>query len=192
MSVLSLTAARAAGVGAELSDDALQDAIDEEEAWLARRIGQLAGERTQRFPLSALRPRSSELHLQRPTDAVAITSDGVLLDADTLELRPGGWVVAQLPEATRYSGVLEATYEPNDLDEVVRALKQLLGTQLAQVSSSGVSMEQIGTYMYQRAPGAAGARTRAGIVRGLREPSEATSMRLRSSVRYGLAGSLGR
>lgn len=195
MSVLSLTEARAAGLGEDLEAEALQDAIDEEEAWLTRRIGQLVGLRTQRFPLAYLRPTVSEVHLARPTVIDADfepRSDGTVLEVGTYELRPGGWVLALLPEGTRYVGITEVTYVPADELEVRRALKELVGLQLGKVGASGTSMEQIGTYMYQRAPAAASARARAAVLRSLREPRDASSMRMLPSRGHGLAGTLGR
>ena len=195
MSVLGMSEARAAGLGEDLSDDALQDAIDEEEAWLARRIGPLLGLRTQRFSLAYLRPTTSEVHLARPTildSSFAPTIDGTLLEAEGYELRPGGWVLALLPEGTRYGGILEVASVPSDENEVRRALKELLGLQLGKVGASGISMEQMGTYMYQRAPAGASARARASVVASLREPRGATSMRVLPSRGHGLAGSLGR
>jgi hypothetical protein len=56
VSLLLVDEVLAAGVGEALEGVALQAALDREEAWLARRIGPLAGERTQRFPLALLRP----------------------------------------------------------------------------------------------------------------------------------------
>lgn len=187
--VLLLEDARAAGIGAELSDTALQDAIDEQEAWLARRIGLLVGERTERFALAYMRPTTSELALQRPTDSVELVQDGTTLT--DFELRPGGWRVAQLPEGTRWAGVLEATYTPTDELEVRLALKKLVGLDVGVVSTGGLQAETIGTYAYQRAAGSA-TRSRASIVRSLREPPSASSLRLTSSVPHGLSGALGR
>jgi hypothetical protein len=189
MSVLEVLAAQAAGIGAELDTLTLQDAIDEEEAWLARRIGQLVGERTERLSLAYLSPRTSEVRLQRPTDEVAVKQDGVALA--TVELRPAGWVVANLPEGTRYAGILELTYTPTDELEVRRAVKQLLGLALSSQTAGGLTGETMGTYSYQRSAGTS-AKVRAAIVRSLQEPSSAGTTRLRSSVRHGLAGALDR
>jgi hypothetical protein len=187
--VLSLEEARAAGLGGALGDEALQDAIDEEEAWLAARIGPLVGERTERFSLAYIRPLSSSVRLRRRTTEVELEQDGVALP--TVELRADQRTVANLPEGTRYVGVLEATYTPNDELEVRRALKELLSLQLGVVDAGGVQMEQMGTYMYQRGAGTAG-RTRASIVRQLMGAPSAGSLRLTSSVRHGLAGALDR
>jgi hypothetical protein len=187
--VLSLEQARAANLGAGLSDAALQDAIDEEEAWLARRIGPLLGERTQVFQLAYLPPLTNSVKLKRPTDSVELEQDGEALTS--VQLRADQRTLATLPEGTRYVGVLEATYEPNDELEVRRALKELLSLQLGVVDGAGVQMEQMGSYMYQRGAGTA-SRTRASIVRSLIGAPTASSLRLRSSVPHGLAGQLGR
>lgn len=191
--VLSLEQARAANLGAGLSDDALQDAIDEEEAWLAspERLGPLVGERTETFPLAYLRPLSSEIRLRRPTAAVELTQDGEPLT--TVELRADGRRLAALPEGTRYVGVLAATYTPNDELIVRRALKALVALQLGDVQAAGMQMEQMGTYMYQRGAGTAG-RTRRSILRSLLGDANrgGTTLRMRSSVPHGLAGRLDR
>lgn len=189
MSLLTLAQARAAGLGLELADDDLQDAIDEEEAWLARRIGPLVGERTDRLPLAYLAPRGSEVQLHRPTDLVEVTQDGVALA--TVDLRPGGWYVAAQPEGERYTGVLEFTYTPNDELEVRRALKQLLGLTLSAQAAGGLTGETMGTYSYQRSA-TTSARVRKAVVRDLRTPPAAGTTRVRSTVPHGLAGSLGR
>lgn len=193
MSLLTVDEAQAGGIGADLTTEALQAAIDEEEAWLARRIGPLTGERTERFPLAALRPQSSEIRLARPIDAdgATLTIGGLELDEDAFEVRPGGWRIALLPEATRIGGITEVKYEPNDELEVKRALRELLAITLASQRAGGLQSEQIGSYSYQRAPGGS-SRGRRSILRGLREPLEPSSMRVHSSVRHGLAGALGR
>jgi hypothetical protein len=189
VSLLQVLDAQGAGIGGELDTLVLQDAIDEEEAWLARRIGQLVGERTERLSLAYLSPRTSEVHLQRPTDEVAVKQDGVTLA--TVELRPAGWLLANLPEGARFTGILEATYTPTDMLEVRRAIKQLLGLALSAQSAGGLTGETMGTYSYQRSAGTS-AKVRAAIVRSLQEPGSAGTTRLRSSVRHGLAGALER
>lgn len=195
MSLISPDDAIAAGLGVGMDEDALQDAIDEEEAWLARRIGQLVGERTERFPLAALRPGGAEIHLARPTDEVEVTQDDTDISTQ-VEVRGNGWVVAYVPGGgpqgyrfTGFPGVHAVTYTPTDELEVRRALKQLLALTMA--PPGGFSSEIMGSYSYSRAGGAA-TRIRRSIVRSLREPAAAGSTRIRSSVRHGLAGTLGR
>lgn len=189
MSFLTIAQARAAGLGLELSDTDLQDAIDEEEAWLAGKIGPLVGERTQLLPLAYLAPRSSEIRLKRPTDAVEVEQDGVALAE--VAVRPDGWHLAALPEGTRYRGVLAITYTPTDELQVRRALKQLLGLTLSAQQAGGLTGETIGTYSYQRSAGTS-ARVRKAIVRDLLTPPAAGTTRVRSTVPHGLAGLLER
>lgn len=189
MPILTPAEAQAAGIGLELSDEALEAAIAEEEAWLARRIGPLEGERTERLALAYLHPHSSEIRLRRPTDAVEVTQDDV--DLGTVEVRGLGWIVANLPEGTRYTGVVELTYTPNDLLEVRRAVKQLLQLSISAAAAGQLTGETIGTYSYQRSS-ATGAKARASVVEQLGMPAAAGSSRLRSSVRHGTAGLLDR
>lgn len=189
--VLQVEDARAANLGAQLSDNALQDAIDEEEAWLARRIGPLTGERIERFPLAYLEPLGSEVTLRRSTLAVVVEQDGVVLPG--VELRSDGRRLAALPEGTRYVGVLAVTYEPDDLLEVRRALKVLVGLNLGATETGGLQSETMGSYAYSRGTGGSSpGAIRAGLVRGLVGKPQAGSTRLLSSVKHDLAGHLGR
>lgn len=190
MSLLLVDEVLAAGVGEALEGVALQAAIDREEAWLARRIGQLEGERTERFPLVHIRPTTYEVHLRRPTDEVAVTEGGTDVSA-TCELRHYGWRVAKLPEGTHFLGVLECTYTPNDADEVQGALLELLSLRLGTTTSAGLAGEIMGSYSYTRAQGSS-TRIRESIVRSLSEPAGASSVRTPSSVLHGLAGQVGR
>lgn len=189
--VLTADQAVASGIGVGMVEEDLETAIDEEEAWLARRIGPLLGERTERFALAGLRPRTSTIRLRRPTDAVEATLDGVDLDPALLEVRGDGWEVASLPDATYYTGPLEVTYTPNDEVEVRRALRGLLALTLGDQAGGGLQAEIMGSYSYTRAAGSA-TRIRRSIVRSLQGPSQAGSTRLVSSVRHGVAGQLGR
>lgn len=197
MSLLTTEAATAAGVGLELSEEALQAAIDREEAWLARRIGQLEGERTETFPLVAIRPTSNELRLRRPTDEVQVTQSDFAGNSPaditgSVELRHYGWRVALLPNGYHYtSGPVDVTYTPNDELEVERALLQLVGLDLGTTTGGGLQSEIMGSYSYTRAAGSA-SRIRQSIVRELREPAAASSSRLLSSVPHGMAGRVGR
>jgi hypothetical protein len=190
MSVLLVDEALAANVGTELSGTALQDAIDREEAWLARRIGPLTGERTERFPLVHLRPGSHEVRLRRPTDAVEVLQDGVDITT-SCELRHDGWRVALLPEGEHFAAPLEVTYTPNDELEVQGALLELLSLRLGTTTGGGLQQEIMGSYSYTRAAGSA-TRIRHSLVRNLLEPASAGSSRLHSSVPHGLAGRVGR
>lgn len=198
MSLLTTDEAVAAGIGSHLSAEALQAAINEEEAWLARKLGgaPLTGERTESFPLSYLRVRSHEVRLARPADPEAdleVLSDGTDI-SDTVELRNGNRRVALVVAdgiASRISGAWAVTYTPGDELEVKRALKFLLAMTLGVQGGSGLQSEIIGSYSYTRAAGSATA-LRRSIVRELRGEPTAGSMRILSSVRHGLAGVLDR
>lgn len=196
MSVLLPTDALGAGVGLEMDPADLQDAIDREEAWLARRIGPLTGERTEDFPLAHIRPTVHEVRLRRPTDAVEVLQYDVnhANPADItgqVDVRGLGWRVAILPEGMHFYGPLAITYEPNDLLEVQRALLQLVGLSLGTTTGGGLQSEIMGSYSYTRAAGSA-TRIRRSIVRDLQTPPAAASSRLLSSVPHGLAGRVGR
>jgi|SRR6185369_11089752 len=196
MSLLTTDEATGAGIGAQLATADLQAAINEEEAWLARKLGgaPLEGERTERFPLSYLRVRSHEVVVARPIDlaeTLTVMSDGADI-SDTVEVRGDGRHVAlSIVDHIGYriTGAWEVTYTPGDLLEVKRALKALLGLSLG--TTGGLSSEIIGSYSYTRAAGSA-TKIRRSIVRDLRGEPSAASIRILSSVRYGLAGVLDR
>lgn len=197
MSLLTTAEAVAAGIGGHLSTEALQAAIDEEEAWLARKLGgPLEGERTETFPLSYLRVRSHEVRLRRaadPDEDLEVLSDGVDI-SDTVELRGGGHRVALVVEdrvGTRITGAWAVTYTPGDLLEVKRALKLLLGLSIGTQGGAGLQSEIIGSYSYTRAQGSA-TRLRRSILRDLQGEPGAGTIRILSSVRHGLAGVLDR
>lgn len=189
MSLLEPADLQDAGIGAELDEDVLQAAIDEEEAWLARRIGPLTGERTEHFALTYTTPLPVELRLRRPTATVEVEQDGEALG--TVEVRGDGYVVANLPLGTRFTGLLDVTYEPNDELEIKRALRQLIGLTLAAAAAPGLSAEVMGSYSYARGSGSI-TRARRQLLHELRGPSHPASLRLLSSVRHGLAGAIGR
>lgn len=199
MSLLTLEAARAAGLGGSLGDVALQAAIDQEEAWLARRIGPLTGERTEFFPYPYSRPTSNQIRLRRPTDdtfeATETDLNAVVVDVRAfLEVRHLGWRLGWLTRGDHLSvseGALDVTYTPTDELEVIRALQQLLGLTLSSVAAGGYQSEIMGSYSYTRAAGAS-TKLRKSILRDLGEPAEAGSTRLTSSIRHGLLGVLER
>ena len=116
----------------------------------------------------------------------------IALDEEGFTLRTGGWVLALLPEGTRWSADVEVDYSPTDELEVRRALKSLVGLTTTDQASAGMQSERMGSYSYDRGQAAARitARTRKSIVASLLKPPEASSMRLRSSVPHGLAGAL--
>lgn len=121
-------------IASGLSAAALQGVIDREEAWLARRIGPLTGERTQRMwpPAGDTGP----LWLQRATEVVVVESGGVTVDAlligdARVELRSGAWY-----------GPVDATYTPTDEPEVARVLIELV--RMAVTASPYVSEDSTG------------------------------------------------
>ena len=78
-SLVSIAEVRAL-INSRLGDVDLQAVIDREEAWLAGRVGPLAGQRTDTF-----RPGLGDttLYLRRRAESVVVTDDGVTLVADT-------------------------------------------------------------------------------------------------------------
>lgn len=149
MSTVLLSEARARpGISLPADDLVAQDIIDEQEAWLARRVGQLTGSRTETF-FVGLSATHGKLALGRYTDAVAVADNGVTIDPSRIVLIDSGSAVLLGPaELTPwwqgpYVGV---TYEPNDLDLVRKAIFDLLA--LTSTPVSGLSSEQIGSYSY--------------------------------------------
>lgn len=126
-----------------LTDEGLQAVIDREESWLARKIGPLAGERTQ-----TLRPPTGEtvLLIQRPTDAVEVSENSAVLAETSYFLR--GSAAIERVGAT-WGALVEVTYEPSDEPEVKRALIELVrGT----LSASPNSQENAGGHSTTRMP----------------------------------------
>lgn len=187
MSLLDFAMAREL-ISSDLSDDAFQEVIDLEEAWLARRIGQLEGVRTERF----INVRYLQtIRLRRPTamdDMFVVVDNGVDVTSQ-VELRWDGWRVARLEDVgwNAYAitdSEVEVTYEPNDLLEVQRALMSLVRlTASASTIATGITSETIGSYSYTLGTGAEAPRNiRASVLRSLREPSAPFTSRIRSSI----------
>jgi hypothetical protein len=175
---------------------ALQGAIDREEAWLARRIGPLAGERTEAFALAGFGyPGQHEVRLRRPTDEDGlrqVLDAGADVTASVMLLR-NGWSVAHMTPIASYPisfyGPVAVTYTPNDELEVRRVLLGLLA--LSADPAGPYSMEMMGSYSYQKAGGSV-TRARASLVRSLGAPPEAGAVTVRSTVRHGVLGAFGR
>jgi hypothetical protein len=178
MSLLTVAEVRAA-ITTSLSDDALQSVIDQQEAWLARRIGPLDGERTQHF--LNLRP-TQIIHLQRPTSAITVEEDAVAV-AD-VELRRNSWRVARTSGS--WAAEADITYEPNDLLEVQRALLEgliPLALTATGMPSAGYQSETMGTYSYTLGTGSASPKAiRSAVVQSLKEPAEPSTNRVRPSL----------
>jgi len=116
--MLTVAQARAL-ITTSLSDAALEEVIEREEAWLARRIGPLDGERAETFI-----PDSGEeaLLLQRPASVIAVDDEGGSRD-DDVDLR--AWSDVVLTTGV-WSGTVTVTYTPDDEPEVARALISLV------------------------------------------------------------------
>lgn len=172
MSLLLLAEARAL-ISTGLGDADLQGVIDREEAWLARRIGALAGSRTQTFHVRTP-DLDGPLSLRRPTSAVTVTDNAVATTAVRL-LRDGSVVEST---AGAWAGPVAVTYTPNDSEEVRRGIVALV--RLA-VSDSAYTSETIDDYSYSRGDGAASpAAQREAIVRDLIPRRGPGTIRLRS------------
>lgn len=155
MSLITVLQARARSVPLPADDDAAQDVIDEQEAWLARRIGPLTGSRTETFYVGTAE-RRGKLGLRRHTDSVTVTDAGVAVAADQFRLIDDGSAITKVYTASSawWAGpYVTATYEPNDLVLVESALYDLCA--LASSPATAYDAETIGSYAYRK-----GAQTR--------------------------------
>lgn len=170
MSLIILADARVRVASLPADDDAAQDIIDEQEAWLARRIGLLQGERTETFYVGLGEVRG-KLGLARYTSSVTVTDGGTAVDASLIRLIDrGSAVIRTYDSPSRYwtGPYVLVTYTPNDLTEVKRVLYDLIG--LSSEPLTPYESEQIGSYSYRRggsAMGTSSAATRAALVSSL-------------------------
>lgn len=169
MSLIALEDARARGVPLPADDDAAQDIIDEQEAWLAARIGLLVGDRTETFYVG-LAQSHGKLGLARFTDEVDVTDGDAAVDADLIRLIDRGSAIIQAYAApSRYwtGPYVTVAYEPNDELLVRSALYDILAVSAA--PATGFTSETIGEYSYQRGSGQTGsaAAQKAAIVAAL-------------------------
>lgn len=170
--MLEVEAARAL-ITTSLSDDDLEEVIGREEAWLARRIGPLEGERVEMFTSLA---GDEVLWLQRPASSVAVEDDG----GSTTEISIRGWSDL-IRTSGSWSGDVLVTYTPTDPEEVIRALITLVRLT---VSESAYSAESAGGYSAQTDVHAQ--RTiRHSAWRGLLRPRVPTTTRVRSGLPIG-------
>lgn len=155
-----------------LSDDDLEDVIAREEAWLARRIGPLEGERVETF-VSV--DGDEVLRLTRPALAVAVEDDsGARTD---FELR--GW--SDIVPTGTWSGDVLVTYTPTDESEVRRAL--VTAVRLT-VSESAYAQQSAGGY--SATTDVSAQRTvRFALWRSLLRPRTPSTTRLRSAIPFG-------
>jgi hypothetical protein len=151
--VINLADARARGIKLPDDDDAAQDILDEQEAYLASRIGALTGSRAETFYVGVSETRG-KLGLRRPTNAVTLTDAGSAVDADHIRLVDYGASVVRTYDASGrwWTGpYVVATYTPNDEVNVRRVLYDLVA--LAVEPPGGFMSERIGEYSYSKATG---------------------------------------
>ena len=174
-------------VRSRLSDGDLQVVIDREEAWLAGRIGELTGARTDTFTPGI---GDTPLYLRRRAPSVVLTDDGRTLAASEFLFTPSTGMIRRIwtpdlqgdpPWRQLYlgwAGTVTATYTPSDEADVERAVIELVRLT---VGETGFDAESIGDYSYTRGE-SAGRLSRAGLARGLLVRRPAYSMRLHSGM----------
>jgi hypothetical protein len=163
VSVVTPGECRDRGIPLPADDLVAQDIIDEQEAWLARRLGLLVGERTETFPVG-LGGTSAKLGLARPTDSVDVVDGSATLDASRTRLVDHGsaLILADVQLTPWWAGPYVAvTYEPSDELEVRKAIFDLVG--LAATPLEKHTSEQIGAYSYSGG-GAQGIAAARGVI----------------------------
>lgn len=191
-------------VPSALTDEQLATVISREEAWLARRIGVLAGPRTQTFHIRSATAgmvidpgawtanvgvtsdRMGPLGLGRPTGAVTVTDGGVAVDAADVRLLRGGTAVERASGGWTGPTVAVA-YTPDDAEEVRRAVIELVRLT---TTESGYASERIGEYSYTRGAGGSGS-LREALVRSLVTHGVAGTTRIPSSSEDDRIGAVG-
>ncbi len=175
--MLDVAEARAL-ITTSLSDADLEDVIEREEAWLARRIGPLEGERVETF----VTPDGDEtLRLTRPAATVAVEDDGG--DVTAYSLRPWSDVLPGSLDGASHSwnGDVRVGYTPADELEVKRALVTLVRLTVSETAyqsqaaggySAGVDYQALRVVRYQ-------------TWRTLLRPAGPTTTRLRSTIPFG-------
>lgn len=136
---------------ARSGDSVTQAMIDEEEEWLASKIGPLTGERTETFFLPAhISGTIDGLYLSRRTDAVtAFTGDGTALTQYELL---DGYIIERNSDATdSWDDPLIVTYTPNDTNIVKGVIYDLL---TYRTLPSNLQSVRIGAYSETYATGA--------------------------------------
>lgn len=167
MSLLTIDRLRAQ-VETDLADDDLQAVIDDEESWLAARIGPLSGSRAETFYVYDVdRP----LRLRRPTTTATVSDDGSAVDVVVLD---NGWSLESTLGA--WTGPVEVTYTPSDEAEVRRVVLELVRLALTE---TGLDSERTGDYSYSRG-GVSNLQARRALARSLQPPPFNGSLRLTS------------
>lgn len=175
MSLVSLAEVRAL-VNTGMGDVDLQALIDREEAWLAGRVGPLAGERVDTF-----RPGFTDtvIYLRRRTDAVVVTDNGATLVADTdYVFTPASGSIRRgtTTSPAAWQGVVTVTWTPTDEADVKRAVIELVRGTLGE---TGFESETIDNYSYTRGESASRV-GRGNLARSILLARPAYSMRIRA------------
>lgn len=183
--MITVEEARARGITLPSDEDAAQALVDEQEAWLARRIGPLDEEFVETFYVGVRQARG-RLALRRFTDAVVVEDNGAAVDPDRIALLDRGASVGLVyPYAPWWTGpYVTVTYTPNDELEVRRVLYQLLALEQTP-DTAGLQSETLGDYSYSR--GAATAdpvSQRAALVASLLPKRDPALTIIASSSRY--------
>lgn len=150
MSLIVLADARKRVPSLPSDDAAAQAIIDEQEAWLARRLGgPLTGERTETFcTLGA----TGKLSLARFTSEVVVVDNGVTIPTASIRLLDRGSAIvigADIADRWWTGPYVDVTYEPNDKAEVKRVLYQLIAWEAD--PPTVLQGERIGSYSYTQA-----------------------------------------
>lgn len=136
---------------ARVGESVTQALIDEEEAWLASKIGPLTGERTETFFLPArIQGVVDALYLSRRTDEVTgFTSDGE--EMTEFHLLDGYIVEMNRDSSESWTDPLIVTYTPNDETMVEGVIYDLLTFRSL---PSNLQSVRIGAYSETYATGA--------------------------------------
>lgn len=159
---------RARSIALPSDDVVAQDIIDKEVAWLARKLGgPLEGSRTESFHVGYTRT-AGKLSFRRFTDAVTLVDGVNTVPTSQYRLIDQGSAVERTePNLPWWTGpYVAATYTPNDLSEIERALYDLVALSVTPVELH--SSEQIGAYSYSGGGTGNRAAARAVIVASLK------------------------
>jgi len=176
--ILVLADARARGINLPADDGVAQDILDEQEAWLAQRIGPLTGSRTERFYVGLSFTREG-LGLRRYTDAVTLTDGGSAVDAAYFRLVANGSAVVRTHDAPTqwWTGpYVDATYTPNDEAAVRGVLYGLVG--LAVDPETPYDSETVGDYSYSRGSAGKSPAARKAVLAASLEPKRDPALTL--------------